>query len=274
MVRAISIILAAAGGVILLAAFIFAPRYSGKKKRAAFWGRNVAHRGLFEADQSVPENSIAAFERAADAGYGVELDVQLSKDGEVVVFHDDDLLRVCGVEGRVDSLDLAELRRLSLYNSREHIPLFTEVLKVIDGKVPVIVELKNGSRNGELCKKTLEILKKYPGDHCIESFNPFIVAWFRFHAPSILRGVLSQPPSGYIEAKMPPAVGALLGRCAFNFVSRPHFIAYRIGKKPLAIRFSEALGAIRVAWTAHNESAEKDFDVVIFEHYSPEIRFK
>ena len=272
--RIFAIVLLSLGAVVLLAAFIFAPRRPSKKKRAAFWGRNIAHRGLFEADQSVPENSLAAFKRAVEASYGVELDVQLSRDGEVVVFHDDDLLRVCGVDKRVDALDLAELRTLSLCGSDERIPLFTEVLDVLGGRVPVIVELKNGPRNGELCRKTLEILKAYDGEYCIESFNPFIVAWFRFHAPSVLRGVLSQPKADFVEAKMPPAVGALLGSLAFNFAARPHFIAYRIGKKPFFVRFSESLGAMKVAWTAHDKTPEELFDVVIFEHYRPEARFK
>ena len=267
-------ILASLGTLVLLLLFIFAPRYAGKKKRAPFVGRNIAHRGLFEADQSVPENSLAAFSRAANAGYGVELDVQLSKDGEVVVFHDDDLSRVCGVEKRVDALDLSELRALSLCGTGERIPLFTEVLETLDGRVPVVVELKNGPRNGELCRKTLDILNAYGGEYCIESFNPFIVAWFRFHAPSVLRGVLSQPPADFKEAKMSGAVSALLGRCAFNFAARPHFIAYRIAKKPLPVRFCDFLGAMRVAWTAHDESTERDNDAVIFEHYRPEIRFK
>ena len=268
------IVLGALGAAILLFAFIFAPGRAGKKKRAPFDGRNIAHRGLFEADQSVPENSLAAFSRAVEAGYGVELDVQLSRDGEVVVFHDDDLRRVCGVERRVDELDLSELRELSLCETDERIPLFSEVLGVLGGKVPVIVELKNGKRNGELCEKTLALLREYGGEYCIESFNPFIVAWFRFHAPSVLRGVLSQPPADFAEANMAGAVGALLGSCAFNFAARPHFIAYRIGRKPFPVRFSESLGAMKVAWTAHDEVAERDFDTVIFEHYRPKVKFK
>ena len=272
--KILAIALGILGGALLLFIFVFAPGYASKKKRASFWGRNIAHRGQFEANQSVPENSIAAFRRAVDAGYGVELDVQLSKDGEVVVFHDDDLARVCGVEKRVDALDLAELRELSLCETDERIPLFTEVLEALGGKVPVIVELKNGPRNGELCRKTLDILKAYSGEYCIESFNPFIVAWFRFHAPSVLRGVLSQPPKDFREAKMSGAVSTLLGNCAFNFAARPHFIAYRIAKKPLSIRLCENLGAMKVAWTAHDDKAESDHDVVIFEHYRPEVRFK
>ena len=86
--------------------------------------------------------------------------------------------------------------------------------------------------------------------------------------------VLSQPPADFAEADMAGAVGALLGSCAFNFAARPHFIAYRIGHKPFPVRFSESLGAMKVAWTAHDGGAERDFDVVIFEHYRPKVKFK
>ncbi|MBR6381045.1 MAG: glycerophosphodiester phosphodiesterase, partial [Lachnospiraceae bacterium] len=142
--------------LVLLLVFVYLlfPGHASRKKRAPFWGRNFAHRGLFLKDQSVPENSLEAFRRAVAGGYGMELDVQLSKDGQVVVFHDDTLERVCGVKKRVDALTFAELRELRLYSTEEQIPLFSEVLETVGGKTPLIVELKNGPRNRELCEKT------------------------------------------------------------------------------------------------------------------------
>ena len=101
---------------------LLAPALPSRKKRAEFDGRNFAHRGLHTPDKAVPENSLAAFGRAADAGYGMELDVQLSRDGLVVVFHDDTLNRVCGVDARVDALDFDELRGLSLCGTAQRIP--------------------------------------------------------------------------------------------------------------------------------------------------------
>lgn len=261
------------GFAAALVVFLLGPGHARSAAKAPFAGRNIAHRGLFEKDQSVPENSLAAFRLAADAGYGIELDVQFSRDGEVVVFHDDALGRVCGVDSRVDALDFTELRALSLCQSDEHIPLFTEVLELVNGRVPIVVELKNGPRNKELCRRTMEILSSYQGDFCVESFNPFIVAWFRFHAPHVLRGQLSQPPKAYAGEGVSRLTGAILGRVLLDFIARPHFIAYRIGPKPLSVRFAEALGAMRFAWTAHDESAERDFDAVIFEHYRPETNF-
>ena len=106
---------------------------------APFTGRNFAHRGLHSPDKSVPENSLAAFRLAAEAGYGIELDIQLSKDGQVVVFHDDTLDRVCGVKGRVDAYTLEQLQQMRLCKTEERIPLFTEVLRTVAGRVPLIV---------------------------------------------------------------------------------------------------------------------------------------
>lgn len=259
--------------ILTLPVYLIFPGHAKKKKKDAFYKRNIAHRGLFDRDQSVPENSLPAFRRAVDRGYGVELDVQLSEDGRVVVFHDDDLKRACKVERRVDSVDFAGLQNLSLFDTTEKIPLFTDVLNVLDGKVPVIVELKTGKRNKELCQKTLDILRGYNGEYCIESFDPFIVSWFRFHAPDIMRGQLTQHPKDF-KGSAPAIAAFILGNVLFNFLSRPHFIAHRIGKKTPLVHLSELLGAMKVAWTSHDKSAERDFDTVIFEHYLPDTEYK
>lgn len=259
--------------------FLLAPGRPNKEKERVFRGRNMAHRGLFSLDQSIPENSIPAFKKAVKNGYGMELDVQLSKDGKVVVFHDDTLQRMCGVDARVDDLTFKELRKLRLAGTDEKIPLFTEVLRAVHGREPIIVELKNGPRNKELCKKTLKILRKYRGETCVESFQPGIVAWFRFHAPDMFRGQLANPPQEYDEIPGVPGplqnvVRQMLGCTMFNWLARPQFIAYEVGPKPLPVRFAEAMGAVKVAWTSHSKDTEKDYDVVIFEHYLPKKRFK
>ncbi len=259
---------------VLLPFFLFAPRRAGNKKKAPFAGRNFAHRGLYEKDGSIAENSLTAFARAAAAGYGIELDVQFSRDGQIVVFHDDTLTRVCGKEARVDEVDYAELRGLCLGETKDTVPLFADVLETVGGRVPIIVELKNGRRNKELCRRTLAMLRAYSGAYCVESFNPFIVAWFRFHAPEVLRGQLAQPPSLYKKEGFSAATGRLLGNVFFNFAARPHFIAYRIGEKPRTVRFAERLGAMRVAWTARAPGAGAGADAVIFEHYRPETQLK
>lgn len=259
-------------GLAALPVLLLAPGRGGRKN-APFLGRNFAHRGLHSPDKRIPENSLAAFGLAAEAGYGMELDVQLSRDGQVVVFHDDDLKRVCGREERVDELTWPELHTLSLCGTTERIPLFSQVLDLVDGRTPLIVELKSGRRNRELCRKTLALLRGYAGDACIESFDPRIVAWFRFHAPDLLRGQLAQPPAKYRADGHPPIISFLLGNTLFNFAGRPQFIAYRIGPRPLPVRLAEAMGALRVGWTSHERQNERGRDAVIFEFYRPERRY-
>lgn len=262
------------GLALLLAAWIclIAPKRADKRQRAAFKGYAYAHRGLYEANQSLPENSLEAFRRAVKAGYGIELDLQLSADGQVVVFHDDTLLRVCGVDKRVDAYRYDELCALKLFDSAEHIPLFSEVLKVVGAKVPLIVELKAGGEWRSLCEKASAMLAAYDGPYCVESFHPSLVRWFCANAPKVLRGQLSEAYR-YSRRHVGGAAAFVMSRLLTNVWTRPHFIAYRIGPKCLSARFAEALGAIKVSWTArepkeHASLAAKS-DMVIFEHYRP-----
>ena len=261
--------LAALGGLV----FLVAPGRASKKDKKPFMYKNFAHRGLHKKDKTVPENSLAAFERASSYGYGIELDVQLSKDGQVVVFHDDTLNRVCGVDSRVDEKTYDELSKIRLRGTTQTIPLFSEVLKTVRGRGPLIVELKNGKRNEELCEKTYALLEKYSGEYCIESFNPFIVRWFKKNAPEVIRGQLANPPKDY-NGEVGPITAVILGNCLLNFLSRPQFIAYKITPKPFTVKLCEALGAMKVAWTSHDWVNEKFYDAVIFEFYKPKLKYK
>ena len=202
-------------------------------------------------------NSLKAFDKAGEKGYGVELDVTLSKDGQVVVFHDDDLKRVCGVDGFIGDRTLEELQSLSLLESDQTIPLFTQVLDVYAGRGPMIVELKKTpGRNDELCEKTLAILKEYTGDYCVESFDPTIVAWFRENAPEIVRGQLACKAEDYGTA-----------------VPQWKSIAYDLVEKPITVRFAEFLGVKRVCWTSRKIEDTVGQDTVIFEGYEPPLTF-
>ena len=266
------IAIAAAVGAVAVPVFLLAPGRANRRQKAAFTGMNFAHRGLHSRDKLVPENSVEAFRLAAREGYGIELDVQLSKDGHVVVFHDDTLNRVCGVDARVDEMTYGELCKLRLCGSEYGIPLLSEVLAVVRGRGPIIVELKPGKRNKELCKKTYEILSAYRGEVCIESFHPMIVTWFRFHAPEFLRGQLAMPAKGYKNQSK--FMSFVLSNTLMNFLARPHFIAFDIAKRPLGVKIAELLGAMKVCWTSHEPRNEKGMDGVIFEFYKPKPKFK
>jgi len=274
-------ILIAIGIVVLLAVaivFCIAPGKitpEAKKTAKIFYGLNCAHRGLHTKDLKVPENSIPAFKAAHAGNYGVELDVQLSKDGFVVVFHDDDLKRVCGIDARVNSMDWKELSGLQLLGTNENIPLLTDVLDILDD-TPVIVELKSaGPDNSTLCEKTLEILRDKGKSWCIESFDPRIVAWFRKNALDVLRGQLSRQPKNMEGISYTAAV--LLGNLLTNFMSRPHFIAYENTPIPLTVRLCRLMKPIKVVWTVrpHQDitKCEKENDTIIFEFYKPEPKY-
>ena len=239
-----------------------------------FKGRYFAHRGLHDIARGIPENSLPAFRAAVAKGYGVELDVQLSSDGRVVVFHDDTLDRVCGVRSRVISHPLAELQQMRLLGTDETIPLFSDVLDILrQGSGPLIVELKTGPRNQELCEKTLSFLRNYPGVFCIESFDPRIVLWFRKHAPEIFRGQLAQPYEGY-AGLLPAPVAFLLAGCRLSFLNKPDFIAYRIGRRPRRVLRKRSRGVLLFGWTSKDaEHDAADNDAVIFEACTPPVKY-
>lgn len=265
-------LLAASAALISGTAYLCAPGKANEEQKKQMNGRNYAHRGLHTEDRTIPENSLEAFEAAADKGYGIELDVRLTKDGRVVVFHDDTLERVCGINKRVDELTYAELKELKLYGTEQTIPQFVQVLETVNGRSPLIVELKPGKDRIELCEKTKAILAEYKGEACIESFDPFVVAWFRKNSPNTVRGQLSMPMKMY--KGMNPMLKFMLSRCLFNCITRPHFIAYKIGLRPLAVHFSELMGAMKVGWTSHEVKNEDKRNAVIFEFYNPEVRFR
>ena len=263
----------AAAGLLALPVWAVAPGYLSRRQKNIFRGVNYAHRGLHSPGKEIPENSLAAFRLAARNGYGIELDVQLSRDGKVVVFHDDTLDRVCGVHARVDDLTWDELRALRLCGTEERIPLFSDVLSSIEGCEALIVELKNGPRNRELCRKTLKLISGYRGNVCVESFNPMIVAWFRLHAPDLVRGQLATTTENYADDNITGAEAFVLHHTLLNFLARPQFIAYRIGPRPPLVRLATRLGALNIGWTSHEEKNEKGRDGVIFEFYKPKQRY-
>ena len=253
-----------------LIVFILAP--SQRRRRMAAWrGVSFAHRGLH--GEGAAENTMSAFERACQAGFGIELDVQLTKDGELVVFHDDDLKRMTGDPRRVDEVELAELQSLDLPYG-EHIPRFEGVLARIDGRVPLLVELKNGKRNAELCEKTLALLKRYRGRYVIESFNPLIVRWFRLHARGILRGQLVSSMENYMP-QFGKGVAWLLASLALNCIARPDFVAYDVEAKFVSPRIQRALFNTPMAcWTVKKEERYEEAlsmgEMPIFEGFVPE----
>ncbi len=232
--------------------------------------RPIAHRGLHGA--GIPENSLSAFEKAIQHGYPIELDVRTIDDGTVVVFHDDSLARMTNRDGYVCNLTQSDLEEIRLNNSDEKIPTFKEVLEFVNGRTPLLIEIKNTeAKIGELEKSTLELLSTYNGDYAIQSFNPFSVEYFKKNAPQIVRGQLSC----FYEGKKTPSFikRFLLKRLKLNKISKPDFIAYDFNNLPNKYVTRTKLPVL--AWTigsnADMEKALPHCDNIIFQNFLPEM---
>lgn len=251
--------------IFLLYALIFVRPRAGKPQSASLLC-GYAHRGLHDGNTgNTPENSLSAFEKACQAGYGIELDVQLSRDGVVMVFHDYTLIRMTGKDGKVAEYDAAELQKLSLANTEQKIPTFSEVLSLVNGRVPLLIELKGESFDSSLCPKVAEILKSYEGDYCIESFNPLLIKNMRKLMPDVFYGQLYT--NVVRDKKKKSALNIILTLMGFNFLARPDFVAYNIEDRssfPVWLT-TKLYKAEKFIWTARSRE-EYDKAHVLSEH--------
>lgn len=236
--------------------------------------RRFAHRGLH--GDGIEENSLSAFKKAMEMGFGIELDIRFSRDGQLVVFHDDDLSRVCGIEGKVVDYTAEELASFKLGNTDDGIPTFKEVLELVDGAVPLLIEIKNDIGEGNVAEKFVEVIEGYRGEYIVESFNPLALRTVRKARPDILLGILSCRYSKEEKYKG-KLLYTLLENLRFNFLYRPDFIAYdRRGRANKVLRFlRKTFGTPLYAWTVRSMEEEREaisdgFDSVIFEGYIPE----
>lgn len=256
------------GLLVLSAVLYFIAIRPEKRMEMSKMAGLYAHRGLFGSD--VAENSLTAFGLAADAGYGIELDVQLSADGEVMVFHDTTLSRMCKVKGKVSGRTAEDLNRLHIKKTHDTIPYFSDALEVIGGRVRLIVELKTCRNYAELCKKTLMYLENYDGEYMIESFDPRIVRWFYKNAPEVLRGQLACRMRK--DEYKNPIMRVMLRGLMFNFFAHPNFIAYRLGDEGLGYKLSTGLyKAASAAWVVRKKNElDVERDIYIFEGFLPD----
>jgi len=249
---------------------------SGEARFGEAWRRlfdpAIAHRGLW-APEGPPENSLGAFQAACAAGYGIELDVQLSADGEAMVFHDDELARLTGEAGRIGDHRAADLARMRLAGGDERIPSLLETLALVGQRAMVLVELKTPyGQVGALERRVHEILIDHNGPICVIGFNPYSHAWFAERFPGVLRGLDSY--SYRRAAHMTPAQRKAFARLEHVEIARPHFLALGLDMlpNPRAASLREQ-GMPVVAWTVR-EPAQWDAvrtccDNLIFEGFAP-----
>ncbi|MAD61904.1 MAG: hypothetical protein CMH49_10410 [Myxococcales bacterium] len=239
--------------------------------------KGFAHRGLHDALSNVAENSLPSFEAAIRHGFGIELDVHLSSDGIPMVFHDEELGRMTGVEGEICEYSYEELKSLKLIPGHAKIPSLEESLKLINGQVPILVEVKNyGKLIGPLEKAIAEVIKDYQGPLTVQSFNPMSLKWFYKHMPHIPRGLIaySFPVE---EVPMKASTRFLLKNLLFAPICKPHYVAYE--HQDLARHRLRRLHRMRLrgtpllVWTVrtqeHANLALKRADNIIFESFLP-----
>ncbi len=263
------------GIVLLLYLFAIMPKMTGRHNLTPWQGKYYAHRGLHQNKNKIPENSMAAFCLAVRHDYGIEMDVQLSKDNIPVIFHDYSLKRVCKVNKKVRDLTFAELQELSLYQSGERIPSLQSVLDMVDGQVPLIIEFKVELRDISVCDIAAPMLDKYKGLYCIESFNPLVLLWYKKNRPHIMRGQLS---SNLIKDKEMGSVTLyfILQNLLLNFLTKPDFISYNyIHRYMLSFILCRRLYKVPAfAWTIKSQEglneSRHSFDFFIFDHFIPQ----
>lgn len=232
----------------------------------------IAHRGLHSKDGKVPENSRLAFSLAIEKGYAIELDVNVLGDGTVVAFHDYHLDRLCRDPRTVDDLNKDDLSSLNILNTDQTIMTIDEVLQLVDGKVPLLIELKPHGSILLLCESLMSSLKNYQGSYAIFSFHPKVVYWFKKHHPSILRGQIAETFNR--DPKMPKLVKWMMKNMILNPLTKPDFISYYIHdmpRKQLTRLHNKGMTIISYAAQSQEELdfVKSHYDNAVFEYFIP-----
>ena len=264
----IMILLMLSGSYLLL----IMPRVNGGPDRSPFMEHYYAHRGFHDNNTDAPENSKPAFKAAVANGYGIELDVLLTKDNIPVVYHDEKIQRGLKQPGYIWDYTYDELMQFELFNSKERIPKLKEVLDIVDAKVPLIVEIKCENGNTKVCEEAYRVLKDYKGVYCIENFHQLAVRWFKKNVPHILRGQLA---SDFYKSGDKRPYMFVHGHLMFNFLGRPDFISYDCQyPDELSGRICKKLfKSLPVAWTIRSQQkldeVKDKFALFIFEGFRP-----
>lgn len=264
-----------AAGAILLC-FLVKTRTVDRPDVSWLKSYDYAHRGLHNEKAGIPENSLGAFKAAMDQGYGIELDVHLTRDGKVAVIHDYTLNRLCGVSGQVEELTFDQLQSYRIYGTKECIPSLEQVLDYVDGKIPLIIELKPDRGNiGQLSLAAAKVLDKYKGLFCIQSFDPRILIWYRKNRPKWIRGQLAEYYIKHGNDSIHHLEDFCLHHMLFNVAARPDYLAYNTQDRDcITLRLCRKLfDAVEVDWIVSDskqyQMVKDDGAVVIFEGFRP-----
>ena len=240
-------------------------------------GRQFAHRGLHDSSKGIPENTLAAYSRAVEKGFGIELDVRLTADGVPVIMHDPNTKRMTGADLKISETRLAALNTLRIGGTDQHIPTLAEALSLVKGQVPLIVELKIDRNNFDaLGTKVFELLDNYKGDYMIECFDPRMLSWVRHNRPRVVRGQLIMYFKRHGDKLLPPAVDFITHNLILNVIARPDFISiYYPDRGNIPLKLCRALGAYEFDWTVTSQEQldicrRDDVESTIFEGFMPD----
>lgn len=238
--------------------------------------RPVAHRGLHDARAGIIENTLSAAAAAIEGGYAIEIDLQAASDGTPVVFHDDTLDRLTTGTGPVAALTAAELAAIAFKNTDDRIPSFRQLLDLVAGRTPLIVEVKSDwSGMPALCARILEDLQAYRGPVAIMSFDPKVVDVIRRTAPALPRGIVSESYRDWQEGGTTPWSRFVMRHLLHAWRTKPHFVAYCVDDLPAggALVLRWLFGVPLLTWTVRTapqrENAARWADQIIFEGFRP-----
>lgn len=265
--------------ILLLVPFIaIKPTRSRKAAMSPFTQTIIAHRGLFDNEGDAPENTLPAFKKAITGNYGIELDVQLSADHVPIVHHDFSLKRLAHSPEKIITKTAQELGTYPLCASTATIPTLQEVLDLVDGQVPLIIEIKNTDDNWrESASKVAALLDAYTGLYCVEAFDPRVIRWFKKNRPQVLRGILS---TNFFKSKKEMSFfkKATATHLWTNFLIGPDFIAYNYRYKNQLFYWlcRKLYHPINAAWTVRDKetlhAVQDDFQIVICDTFLPDER--
>ncbi len=239
--------------------------------------RPIAHRGLHNTAKGIIENTASAIQAAIDAGYGIELDVQETSDGEAIVFHDHTLERLTKGNGLVHSLRAAELKRIRFKGTSDSMQTLPELLEQISGRVPLLIEIKSDWRtHGRFERRLADLLSAYNGHVAVQSFDPHVIKAFARAAPDIPRGLIAGPfLNPHFWGHLSPWKRFYMRHLLSAFIAKPHFVAYDIGALPSVATWiwRRVLKRPLLTWTirddAQKQLASREADAMIFEGFKP-----
>ncbi len=246
-------------------------RSKARREVGFITARPIAHRGLHDISHAIVENTASAFGAAIGKGYAIECDLQLTADGEAVVFHDEHLDRLTEASGMVKDLTTAQMKALTIRHSTDHVQTLAELLAQVQGQVPLIIEIKSHWDGDErLAARALAVLKVYQGPYCLMSFDPDVIDAVRRLSPGTIRGIVAERAFDSYYDSLPLRMQMELRTFSHVSRTRPDFVSFlqddlpwapvtamRAGGKPV---ISWTIRSPEQAWTARRKSDQITFE--------------